>query len=70
LGEEYHYFVKRVPVTVVDSMGLSESKRLPVTVVQNWDDSTFVAVNPARQCLLGRDLFREFALELVLLNLA
>ena len=66
LGLPYRYFVKKVPLKVVDSYGTSRLKEVAVSVVDQWASSGFVIVNPARRCLIGRDLLQAFAVVVVL----
>ena len=66
LGKRYDYFVRSVPVEIVDAAGVSVARSLPVAVVEDWGGSAFVEINPQRRCLLGRDLLRAFDMVLVL----
>jgi len=66
LGKSYRSFSKTVQLTVVGTDGSRKTSKLTVNVVQDWKSSPFTLVNKNRKCLLGRDLFQAFELEVIL----
>lgn len=72
-GVDYSYRVnaKLLTVTGLDDGGSGVGPlRMPVAVVNNWDKSPWVRVNPDRHALLGRDLFAARKLEIKILSSA
>lgn len=61
LGEKVNFFTKTIPIVLFCDNGNELSSRIPVRVIINWNQSTFVKINPNRQVLLGRDLLRAFS---------
>lgn len=66
LGLSFQYLTKQVPVTITDSAGNVQTKKLPVAIVINWDESPFTRANKKRRVLFGRDILRAFEVEVCL----
>jgi CheY-like chemotaxis protein len=66
LGKPYVYFPKKVRLSITDADGSEQTQEIPVSVVEDWDNSPFTAVNQSRKTLFGRDILRAFQLEVSL----
>lgn len=66
LGQSYRFFTKKIKVGLTDERGAEQVGETPVSVVLDWDDSPFVAVNRKRRVLVGRDILRLFCVDVSL----
>jgi hypothetical protein len=54
LSQSFAYFTKEVLIELSDASETSRQCRTTMICVDNWRDSPFVAINPARSMLVGR----------------
>jgi len=57
LGPKFHFFTKPLWLYVRDKNGKSTEVKLSAVCIKNWRTSPFVAINPNRTALVGRNLF-------------
>ncbi|MDW8030077.1 MAG: hypothetical protein RMK94_16995 [Armatimonadota bacterium] len=56
LGQPFEYVVKSIRLALLDENGLPNETTMFSVCVFNWHQSPFVAINPNRVALVGRDL--------------
>jgi hypothetical protein len=56
LGQVFQFFVRTIHLGLLADDGSERIARLRVLCVFNWQQSPFVAVNPNRVALVGRDI--------------
>jgi len=56
LGQVFQFFVRTIHLGLLADDGSERIARLRVLCVLNWQQSPFVAVNPNRAALVGRDI--------------
>jgi hypothetical protein len=57
LGKKFHFFTKPLQLYVEDKNSQSMGVKLSAVCIKNWYTSPFVAINPNRTALVGRNLF-------------
>ncbi len=66
LSQPYVYFTDEAWIELIDSAGQTRKSRTAILCVEDWQNSPFVAVNPARTILLGRRILLELQPRLTL----
>lgn len=66
LAKSYEYYTKKIPIEIEDVNGKKLVKKISVSVVKNWEETSFVSFNKNRKALLGRDILRAFELKIYL----
>ncbi len=66
LNKQYVYFIKHLWLELVDIAGAKQQCRAMVVCVNNWLNSPFTSINPARTFLLGRSVLLELRPRLIL----
>ncbi|MFN4179238.1 MAG: hypothetical protein ACK4I8_02905 [Armatimonadota bacterium] len=56
LEQSFHFILRTLSVGLVSDDGAERVTQLRVLCVLNWQQSPFVAVNPSRTALVGRDI--------------
>jgi hypothetical protein len=69
LGKNFNYTTKSVWLELKDKNAQSHRIRINAICVENWQTSPFVAINPSRTALVGRDTMLQLQ-PLVLFNFA
>jgi len=66
LSQPYVYLTKHLWLELTDEKGVTRQFRANVICVKDWRNSPFIAINPARTFLLGREVLLELRPRLVL----
>jgi len=66
LSRSFAYFAKEVFLDLVDATDTSHQCRTTIICVDDWRNSPFVAINPARTLLVGRRVLLDLRTRLVL----
>ncbi len=56
LGQIFHFFIRTLERSLIADDGSERTTKVRVLCVLNWRQSPFVAINPNRTALIGRDI--------------
>lgn len=66
LSQTFSYFAKEMMLELIDERGQIHECQTTVVCVDNWANSPFVAINPARTLLVGRRILLKLRPRLIL----
>lgn len=69
-GVKYYYSMTQRAFSIVEScsegVGRIDSVKVPIAIIEDWHNSPWIKINPAREALLGRDVFDDSRVKLSL----